>query len=313
MALWRFSILFLTVSAFLVGAAMPSDSWAKSKPKKAPQKEIYAALVVNADTGQVLFERHAGAPRYPASLTKMMTLYMTFDALKRGKVTLDEKIRVSKKAAAQPQTNISLDEGDYIPVKSAIESLTVRSANDAAMVLAEKLGGTEWNFGLMMTKKARELGMKDTVFRNPSGLPDDKQHTNAYDMARLAIALHRDFPEYYHFFKKKSFTWNGITYPGHNHVMKKYPGVDGVKTGYIRASGYNLVTSVSKDGHRLVAVVMGGRTVHTRDAHMMHLLDRTFASLEQEEKKLARDIKASQRTVSMEARNIFPALSPSMR
>lgn len=308
----RFCIFFIVLVSFMAGLAIPSDGEARSKRKRA-KKEIYAALVVNADTGQVLFERHAGEPRYPASLTKMMTLYLTFDALKHGKLTMKDKLRVSKKAAAQPQTNISLDKGDRIPVKKAIESLVVRSANDAAMVLAEAIGGTEWKFALQMTKKSRELGMKDTIFRNPSGLPDNKQHTNAYDMARLAIALRRDFPEYYHFFKMKSFTWNGITYPGHNHVMKKYPGVDGVKTGYIRASGFNLVTSVTKNGNRLVAVVMGGRSYRTRDDHMMHLLDRTFATLEKEQKKIANDAKSSQNKVSMEARNAYPRLSPSLR
>jgi D-alanyl-D-alanine carboxypeptidase len=251
------------------------------------QEAMFSALVVNAENGQILYEKNASSLRYPASLTKMMTLYLTFEALKQGKITLDERLPVSAKAASQPQTNISLEEGDSLPVKSAIESLVVRSANDSAMVLAEALGGTEWNFALNMTKKARELGMKDTVFRNPSGLPDDKQHTNAYDMARLGIALRRDFPEYYPYFKLKSFSWNGITYPGHNHVMNKYPGVDGIKTGFIRASGYNLVTSASKGGHKLVAVVMGGSSVPNRDNRMMDLLDTTFASLEKTDNSVA--------------------------
>lgn len=259
----------------------------KSAKSSRPAPDRYAALVVDASTGRVLYEKNAASVRYPASLTKMMTLYLTFDALKKNKISLDTMLPVSAKAAAQPQTNISLEKGDRLPVRSAIESLVVRSANDSAMVLAEALGKTEWNFALMMTKKARELGMKNTVFRNPSGLPDNKQHTTAYDMARLGIALKRDFPEYYHFFRKKSFAYQGVTYEGHNRVMGRYAGVDGIKTGYIRASGFNLVTSAKRGGNNLVAVVMGGSSATARDNDMISLLDRTFARLEGQERTLA--------------------------
>jgi D-alanyl-D-alanine carboxypeptidase len=246
-----------------------------------------SALVVDADTGKVLYEKNAGNTRYPASLTKMMTLYLTFEAVKNGKLSMSDTLHVSAKAAGQPQTNISLTAGENLPVKTAIESLVVRSANDSAMVLAEELGGTEWNFALMMTKKAHELGMKNTVFRNPNGLPDNKQRTTAFDLARLGIALRRDFPEYYPFFSLTSFTYNGVEYPGHNHVMERYAGADGIKTGYTRASGFNLVTSVKRDGHNLVAVVMGGRTAEARDNQMISMLDRTFVQLENPNNKLA--------------------------
>jgi len=250
----------------------------------------FSALVVDGDSGKVIYSKSASSMRYPASLTKMMTLYLTFDALKKGKIRLDQTMMVSAKAARQPATNISLEKGDRLPVRIAIQSVVVRSANDSAMALGEALGKTEWNFALMMTKKARELGMKDTVFRNPSGLPDNKQHTTAFDMARLAIALRRDFPEYYHYFSLTSFDYNGVTYPGHNHVMERHPEmVDGVKTGYIRASGYNLVTSAHRDGHHLVAVIMGGRTSESRDSQMVTLLDRTFAQLAGKRKSLADD------------------------
>lgn len=245
-----------------------------------PAAERFSALVVDSDTGRVLYEKNAAGIRYPASLTKMMTLYLTFDALKHGKLSMDQTLPVSLKASQQPQTNISLDPHDRLPVRTAIESVVVRSANDSAMVLAEYLGGTTWNFALMMTKKAHELGMKNTIFKNPNGLPDNQQHTTAFDMARLAIALHRDFPEYYPFFKLESFDYNGITYPGHNHVMERYEGVDGVKTGYIRASGFNLVTSAHRNGHNLVAVIMGGTTAEARDNQMISLLDRTFDDLD---------------------------------
>jgi len=262
----------------------------KSKPAKraaAPAPKPFSALVIDASTGRVLFEKNADAVRYPASLTKMMTLYLAFDALKKGKLRMDENLYVSAKAAGQPATNISLDAGDRVSVRTAIESLVVRSANDSAMVLGEAIGDTEFNFALMMTQKARALGMKNTVFRNPSGLPDTKQQTTALDMARLALALRRDFPEYYPFFKMTSFTHNGITYPGHNHVMERYPGVDGVKTGYIRASGYNLVTSAEKNGKRIVAVVLGGQTISSRDSQMVSLLDDAFDKLDNQKKDVA--------------------------
>lgn len=250
-----------------------------SKTPPAPAADKFAAVVVDADTGHVLYEKNADATRYPASLTKMMTLYLTFDALKKGKFTLDKTLPVSQKAAAQPETNINLVEGDRLSVRDAIESLVVRSANDASVVLAEGLGQTEWNFALMMTQKARELGMKDTVFRNANGLPNDQQYTSAFDMARLGIALRRDFPEYFPFFKTERFDFRGVTYTTHNRVMLRYDGADGIKTGYIRASGFNLVTSVEKKGYHIVAVVMGGSSGNARDDLMIDLLDRTFAQL----------------------------------
>jgi D-alanyl-D-alanine carboxypeptidase len=263
--------------------AKTTKASSKKTAKRAPTKERpddrYAALVVDASTGKVIYQKNAGSLRYPASLTKMMTLYLTFDALRSGYLKINSSLPVSAKAAAQPQTNISLKPGEYLPVKLAIESLVVRSANDSAVVLAEAIGKTEWNFALMMTQKARELGMKHTIFRNPSGLPDAAQHTTAYDMARLAIALRRDFPDYYHYFKTSEFTHKGVRYTGHNRVMARYDGVDGVKTGYIRASGFNLVTSARKDGMNLVAVVMGGRTAQARDDEMISLLNRSFAEL----------------------------------
>jgi D-alanyl-D-alanine carboxypeptidase len=279
----------------LATAVAPQDGYAKTAAKKqhaksaAPQ-DHFSALVVDADTGHVLYQKNAASIRYPASLTKMMTLYLTFDALKRGKLKIDDTVPVSAKGAAQPQTNISLEKGDRLPVRTAIESIVVRSANDSAMVLGEAIGGTEWNFALLMSKKARELGMKNTIFRNPSGLPDNQQHTNAFDMAKLAIALRRDFPQQYHYFSMASFNYRGVTYQGHNHVMARYAGVDGVKTGYIRASGYNLVTSAHRSGHNLVAVILGGTTITGRDDQMIAMLDRTFAQLASQHKSVAKNV-----------------------
>jgi D-alanyl-D-alanine carboxypeptidase len=238
-----------------------------------------ASLVIDADNGKVLQTENADVLHYPASLTKMMTLYLTFEALKKGTLTLNQSLPISEHAANQPQTNIALSEGEAIPVKDAILSIVVHSANDSAVVLGEALGGTESEFAEKMTRKAAVLGMKSTVFRNASGLPDPRQHTTARDMATLGLALKRDFPQYFPFFKAESFSYSGRTYVSHNHVMMRYDGVDGIKTGYIRAAGFNLVTSANHDGHHLVAVVLGGRTWRARDDKMIALLDRTFTQL----------------------------------
>ncbi len=238
-----------------------------------------ASYIIDADSGKMLESENADSLRYPASLTKMMTLYLTFDALKKGTLRLDQAIPVSEHAAGQPQTNIALSPGQRLRVKDAILSIVVRSANDSAVALGEALGGTESGFAQKMTTKAMELGMRNTIFRNASGLPNPGQHTTARDMAALGLALQRDFPQYFPFFKTESFSYAGTTYVTHNHVMMRYDGVDGIKTGYIRASGFNLVTSANRDGHRLIAVVMGGRTWRSRDDKMIALLDRTFTQL----------------------------------
>lgn len=237
----------------------------------------YASLVIDADTGVVLHQENAGRIRYPASLTKMMSIYVALYAVKNKTLKMSDKFKVSSKAAAQPPTKLRLRRGQRISVRKLIESLVVKSANDAAVVLAEGIAGSEWKFAMLMNRMARRLGMKNTTFRNASGLHDRRQHTTAFDMARLAVALRRDFPEYYYLFAKKKFFYNGKVYKTHNHVLKSYKGTDGLKTGYTRASGFNLVTSVQRRGQRLIGVVMGGRTYRTRDRHMKKLLDRAFA------------------------------------
>lgn len=252
----------------------PVAASAKPNPK-------YAAIVVDADTNQVLHEAHADATRYPASLTKMMTLYLTFEALQEGRMKMSQKLEISKRAASMPATNLFSKAGDTIDVETAIKALIVRSANDISVVLAEALGKTEWQFAAMMTNKARRLGMNKTTFRNANGLPDSRQVTTARDMARLGMALRRDFPQYYSYFKSTSVTYKGRTFNTHNHVAKDYPGADGIKTGYINASGFNLVTSVKRDGYSIVAVVLGGRTSRSRDSHMKDLLSRSLRQLAQ--------------------------------
>lgn len=239
----------------------------------------YASIVIDADSHEILYAKNADVHNYPASLTKVMTLYLVFEGLKKGDLKLETRMRVSAYAAGQPQTNINLQPGDTLTVKEAILALVTRSANDAAVVVAEHMAGSEDKFAQRMTDRARRLGMVNTVFRNPNGLPDPGQVSTARDMATLGLAVQRDFPQFYHFFQTKSFTRKGVTYANHNRLLGKYAGTDGIKTGYTRASGFNLVSSVERDGRRLVAVVLGGPTARERDKHMVSLLDRGFRQL----------------------------------
>lgn len=244
-----------------------------------PVQARYAALVVEADSGKVLYARNAQQQRYPASLTKMMTLYMVFDALKRGRLTLNHRLPVSSRAVAQPPSKLGLRKGETITVRQAILALVTRSANDVATVVAEGLGRTEANFARLMTRKARSLGMEHTTFRNASGLPNNQQVTTAWDMLRLAKALQRDFPQYYHYFSTKDFTFRGKRHRNHNRLLDSYEGTNGIKTGYIRASGFNLVASVNRAGRRVIGIVFGGKTGWARDAHMRDILDQGFERL----------------------------------
>lgn len=239
-----------------------------------------AAIVVDGQTGKVLYARDANAQRYPASLTKMMTLYMLFEAIQEGRVKLDTPMKASAHAAAQEPSKLGLSKGDAITVETAIKALVVRSANDVAVVVAEALGRTESRFAQLMTRKARQIGMKRTTFRNASGLPHPEQVTTARDLATLGRQLAYDFPQFFHYFSTESFTWRGRVYQTHNNLIGKFEGADGIKTGYTRASGFNLVSSVTRGGVHIVAVVMGGKTSRVRDAEMIRLLDETFARIE---------------------------------
>lgn len=247
----------------------------------------YAALVMDARTGEVLHARNADAVRYPASLTKMMTLYLLFESLENKKVTLKTSLPVSRRASQQPQTNISLKPGERIPVDTAIRALVVRSANDVAVVVAESLGGSVENFATRMTRKAKALGMSNTVFKNPNGLPDYSQHTTARDMAKLAVALRRDFPQYYQYFSVRQFSWKRVSYYTHNRVMMRYAGADGIKTGFINASGFNVVTSVRRNGRDIVGVVFGGNTAAARDDRMIALIEDAESVLAKRGKTIA--------------------------
>lgn len=232
-----------------------------------------AQLLLDARTGKVLASENPDTLNHPASLTKMMTLYMTFDAIRKGKLSWDSKVKFSKYASARPPTKLRVKAGDSITVREAVLGLIVVSANDAAAALAEKLGGSESAFAAMMTKRARALGMSRTVFRNASGLPDPQQVTTARDMSTLGVALLRDFPKEYKLFNTESFTFRGKKIRGHNNLMYRYSGMDGIKTGYTNASGFNLVSAVKKGDRRVIGVVMGGRTAKSRDRIMEKLIE----------------------------------------
>lgn len=239
---------------------------------------VASSIVVDAATGNVLSASNADAQTYPASLTKMMTLYLLFEALDKGKIKLSDQIVFSDYAASRAATNLNVQDGDSIRVETAILAVVVRSANDVATAIGERIGGSEWTFAKQMTAKAQALGMTNTIFRNACGLPDPGQHTTARDMAILGVALLRDYPQYYRYFSSNSFSYRGVNYTGHNRVLRKFAGADGIKTGYIRASGFNLVTSAERNGRRLVGVVLGGISPTVRDKQMMTLMTKGFGN-----------------------------------
>ncbi|PLT96772.1 D-alanyl-D-alanine carboxypeptidase [Sinorhizobium medicae] len=253
------------LAGFLAAVTVPASAIANTK---------YAGYVVDANTGEVLYAENANAQRYPASLTKMMTLFLTFEGLDAGKFQKSTRIPVSPHAASEPPSKLGLRSGSTITVEDTMYALVTKSANDAATALGEFLGGSEQGFAKMATAKARALGMKSTTFRNAHGLPDVGQVTTAADMARLGIALRERFPHHYHIFETRSYRFGKTTLRSHNRLVGRVEGVDGIKTGFINASGFNLVTSVKRDGRSIVAVVLGGRTAASRDAQMRALLQR---------------------------------------
>ena len=265
---WVFRCVTLTVVMLFAAATSPAAANSK-----------YAALVVHADSGDILFDRYSTGRRYPASLTKVMTVYLLFEELEAGNLTADTKLKISKRAAGQPPSKLGLKAGSTISVEDAIEALIVKSANDVAVVVAEHMSGSEWKFAQKMTAKARELGMRRTTFRNASGLPNSKQVTTARDMATLAQRVAQDYPQYFHYFSTKSFAWNGRTYRTHNSLVRTYEGASGLKTGYTRRSGFNLATTAERDGQRLIGIVLGGRSGATRDRHMRDILNRGFTAI----------------------------------
>ncbi|MSP74735.1 MAG: D-alanyl-D-alanine carboxypeptidase [Rhodospirillaceae bacterium] len=298
------SLSWLAVSLFFVGATTaPSDADAQSASTKRaapPAKSRTAAknvaqnpspwvanpsvygktayLIVDATSGREISSDQADELRHPASLTKLMTIYLTFSALDSGRLALGDSLPVSSSALNAPPTKMGLTPGGSVGVRDATMALVTRSANDAAVVLAEAIGGDEQNFARLMTQRARQLGMTSTVFRNASGLPHREQVTTARDLARLANALMRDYPHYYAVFAVQSYTYRGRPLDNHNRMLGSYEGADGLKTGYTAASGFNLVMSAMRDNRRLIGVVMGGESAGRRDRQMADLMDRGFAS-----------------------------------
>ncbi|MBO6542515.1 MAG: D-alanyl-D-alanine carboxypeptidase [Alphaproteobacteria bacterium] len=236
----------------------------------------YAAVVVDGHTGRLIYSRNADRPRYPASLTKVMTLYVLFEELDAGRVSLHTPLRVSRRAADQPPSKLGLEVGSTITVDEAIRALVTKSANDVAVVIAEHIGGSEYRFAQRMTSTARRLGMNRTRFMNASGLPNNRQLTTARDMANLAQKVQEDFPEFFAFFSITEFRHNGRRFTNHNRLVGRYAGTTGLKTGYTRASGFNLTTTVERDGKYLIGVVLGGRSARSRDDHMVAILDRAW-------------------------------------
>ncbi len=259
-----------TILVLAAACAFSAPAWANSK---------YASIVVDLESGQVLHDRSADEARHPASLTKVMTLYMVFDAIEAGKLKLSERMTVSKAASRAQPSKLGLKSGTTIKVEDAIRALVTKSANDVAIVVAEHLGGTEAKFVTKMNAKARELGMLNTTFRNASGLPDKKQVTTARDMAKLGEAIYMDHKDRYNYFALASFTWNKRKYMNHNELLKRVDGVDGIKTGFTNASGYNLMASAERNGRRVIAIMMGGSTGRSRDAHVADLLEAAFLEI----------------------------------
>nr|WP_246317625.1 D-alanyl-D-alanine carboxypeptidase [Hyphomicrobium methylovorum] len=296
--------------ALLASLFAPSADAAKQDPR-------HATLVIDANTGAVLHDENADAVRHPASLTKMMTLYLTFEMLQNGRLKMSDRMIVSKAATNVAPSKLDLKAGESITVSDAIKALVTKSANDVAVVVAEKIGGSEANFIRLMNARARDLGMTKTHFRNPSGLPDPDHVSSARDMATLGIRLMDDFPSYYPFFATRSFEYGKKTYRNHNTMLNTFQGVDGIKTGYTRASGFNLVTSVVRGNRHVVGVVLGGKTAASRNAEMRVLLTRTLtrASTHKTRKplliaKLKIDPKAAVRPARIEQPRVASATPP---
>ncbi len=260
----RFSALLLCV--FFLGCMVTAR----------PALAIDASIVIDANTDTVISQENADRLLHPASMSKLMTLYLTFEALEAGRITLQRSFPVSEHAESMSPTKLNLIAGQTIRVEDAILSLVTLSANDSAVVLAEGLGGSEDRFGQLMTRKAHQLGMVNTNFRNSNGLPDPAQISTARDMAILCRALIKRFPQYYHYFSVREFTYNGIEHANHNHLMSRYEGMDGLKTGLTNASGFNLAASAVRNGRRLIGVVFGGTSAVQRDDYMADLLDEGF-------------------------------------
>lgn len=270
----------IALAFFLLSAFVLSSQHSFASDDGRVYEDKYAAYVVDVETGEVLYQKNATKKLHPASLTKMMTLLMVFDAIDRGKLKLHHRVRISEHAASMVPSKLDLPVGSTIKVEDAILALTTKSANDVAAAIGEKLGGgSEKNFARLMTRMAWRIGMTDTRFRNASGLHDPKQVSTARDMSKLARVLLDKYGRHYHYFSTRRFTYKGKTYKSHNKLLDSYAGMDGFKTGYIRAAGFNLVSSAKRGDRRLVGVVFGGRTGNLRNEEMARIMDHSFAKV----------------------------------
>lgn len=308
-------------------ACMPAHADSKTKSKKSDRshkknsKEVrpynppYAHIVVDSTTGRVLYQSDADRALYPASLTKVMTLLLTFEALESRKISLGSSVVFSSHAANMPPSRLGIKAGKSITVENAIKALVTKSANDVAVAMGEKLGGSEARFAQMMNLKARQIGMSQTHFENASGLHNVRQVSSARDMAKLAMYLMNSYPRYYHYFSLREFTFNGKVNRSHNHLMSTYQGMDGLKTGYIIPSGFNLIASAKRGNTRLIGVVFGGKTANARNAQMANLLDAGFAgkSLRTENLSPPPTTKLSQNTILTLAPPSKPASVPEQK
>ncbi|MGE0109679.1 MAG: serine hydrolase [Bdellovibrionales bacterium] len=270
----------LTALFFLIFMISLSANFSAEARTRRYAVDKYADIVIEADTGYILRSRNRNAQRYPASLTKMMTLYLVFQAIERGEISLETEFKVSSLAARQPASKLGLNAGERISVYDGIMSLITLSANDVAVVMAEGVGGSVQRFVSMMNRQALTLGMNHTQFKNPSGLPHRRQYTTAQDMAVLAQALIYHYPSFYPYFSKQEHDYDGRTLHGHNRLQAKYRGMDGIKTGYTDASGFNLTSSAVRNGTRLIGVVLGGTTAQRRDKQMATILDTSFQKVQ---------------------------------
>ncbi len=261
---------------FVIALSITAPNSAFAKKRYVP---TYAALVVDANSHKVLYHRNANTRINPASLTKMMTIYLAFEAVKKKQISMSSRLTISKKAALMPKSNIGLIRGQKITLREAILSLIVKSANDSAVAIAENISGSEYKFALLMNARAKQLGMRNTNFVNASGWHHAKQKTTALDMAKLAIALKRDHPEYYHLFSRTSFYYKNKLFKSHNHVLINLKGAEGMKTGYTSKAGWNLVTTASRNKARLVGVIIGGKSSMSRDRKMVAMLNTHFGKI----------------------------------
>lgn len=287
-----FASFGMALTVALGGSVVPAAAQVPYVQLLSQQSEKYASIVVDARTGEVLYSKRADAARYPASITKVMTLYLTFEALAAGKITLDDQVVFSPHAAAQAPTKLGVRPGDSITVAEAIQAMCTLSANDAAVAMAEKLGGTEQRFAALMTLRAQELGMQNTHFANANGLPDSRNLSTARDIAILSRAAMRDYPQYYRYFSQVSFNFRGRQITNHNHLLNEEGGVDGLKTGFTNASGFNIAISGVQNNRRLIVVVLGGPTRIMRDRVASSLLETGFDVIRRRE--LGEDIRVAQ-------------------